>query len=70
MEEHLEHLDKELQILGFKLNKSKCVFLLPKVEYLWHIIDESRLHPMKEKVKAIKHLHLRTYSRSLLGIIT
>ena len=34
MEEHLECLDKVLQILetaGFKLNKAKCALLLPKV---------------------------------------
>ena len=54
MEEHLERLDKVLQILensGFKLNKTKCVLLLPKVEYLGHI-NESGLHPTQEKVKA------------------
>ena len=57
MEEHLERLDKMLQILetsGFNLNKSKGVFLLPKVEYLGHIIDESGLNPTQEKVKAIQ----------------
>jgi len=57
MEEHLECLDKVLQILetsGFRLNKSKCMFLLAKVEYLRHVIDESGLHPTQEKVKAIQ----------------
>ena len=36
------------------MNRSKCVFLLPKVEYLGHITDESGLHPTEEKVKAIQ----------------
>jgi len=56
LEEHLECLDKVLHILekaGFKLNKAKCAFLLPKFEYLGHIIDESGLHPLQEKVQAI-----------------
>ncbi len=28
--------------------------MLPRVEYLGHIIDEQGLHPTQEKVKAIK----------------
>ena len=57
MEEHLKRLDKVLQILetaGFKLNLAKCAFLLPEVEYLGHIIDESGLHLTLKKVKAIQ----------------
>ena len=56
-EEHLQNLDKALSILetaGIKLNRDKCAFLLPKVEYLGHVIDEQGLHPTEEKVKAIK----------------
>ena len=64
MEEHLEHLDKELQISSFKLNKSKCVFLLPKIG---HIIDESGLHPMQEKVKAFQETPA---PKNLVKIIT
>ena len=57
MEEHLQNLDHVLQILetaGLRLNKDKCKFLLPKVEYLGHVIDASGLHPTQEKVKAIQ----------------
>ena len=56
-EEHLRHLDHVLQILetaGLRLNKSKCAFMLSKIEYLGHVIDESGLHPTQEKVKAIQ----------------
>ena len=57
IENHLDNLDKVLNIMtkaGLKLNKDKCKFLLPKVEYLGHMIDEKGLHPTKEKVKAIQ----------------
>ena len=57
IEEHLRHLDHVLQILetaGLRLNKLKCAFMLSKIEYLGHVIDESVLHPTQEKVKAIQ----------------
>ena len=57
IENHLKNLDRVLSIMttnGLKLNKAKCAFLLPKVEYLGHIIDEQGLHPTQDKVKAIQ----------------
>ena len=57
IEEHLSNLDHVLQTIetaGLRLSKSKCKFLLPQVEYLGHVIDESGLHPTQEKVKAIQ----------------
>lgn len=74
-DEHLERLDHVLHILetaGLRLNRSKCAFLLPKVEYLGHIIDESGLHPTEEKVKAIQEAPAPknlAELRSFLGII-
>ena len=56
-EEDLRHLNHVLQILetaGLWLNKSKCAFMLSKIEYLGHVIDESGLHPTQQKVKAIQ----------------
>lgn len=56
-EEHLQTLDKVLERLetaGLKLNKLKCFFLRPYIEYLGHIIDQDGLHPTKEKVQAIQ----------------
>ena len=75
MEDHLVKLDKVLSIIataGLKLNKAKCEFLLPRVEYLGHMIDGNGLHPIKEKVRAIQEApQPRNVSelRSFLGII-
>ena len=54
VEEHLQNIDKVLAILSTELNRDKCAFLLPQVEYLGHVIDDQGLHPTEEKVKAIK----------------
>ena len=57
---------------GLKLNKAKCAFLLPKVEYLGHIINEQGLHLTHDKVKAIQEAsrpHNVVELRSFLGII-
>ena len=46
--------------------------MLPRVEYLGHVIDEYELHPTKDKVKAIQEApqpHNVTELRSFLGII-
>ena len=75
IDSHLANLDKVLSILataGLKLNKAKCAFMLPRVEYLGHIIDEQGLHPTKEKVKAIQEApqpHNVAELRSFFGII-
>ena len=75
IEEHLEHLDKVLQVLkgsGLRMNQSKRVFLLPKVKYLGHIIDESGLLLTEEKVKVIQEAPAPrnlVELRSFLGII-
>ena len=56
-EEHLQTLDvvlEKLETAGLKLNKSKCFFLRPSIEYLGHIIDKDGLHPTREKVQAIQ----------------
>ena len=71
----MRHLDHVLQILetsGLWLNKSKCTFMLSKIEYLGQVIDESGLHPTQEKVKAIQEApEPRNLAelRSFLGMI-
>ena len=73
--EHLRNLDKVLERVaaaGISLNRTKCSFMLSKVEYLGHMIDENGLHPTEEKVKAIKEVPSPknvTELRAFLGII-
>ena len=75
IEEHLQNLDKvlgRLESAGLRLNKSKCFFLRPSIEYLGHVIDEEGLHPTEEKVKAIREAPRPkniAELRSFLGII-
>ena len=56
-EEHLKTLSLVLDRLekaGFRARKSKCQFMVPSVSYLGHLIDQFGLHPLQEKVKAVK----------------
>ena len=56
-EEHLNNLGavlEKLEAAGLKLNRNKCVFMAPSVEYLGHRIDKDGLHPTEDKVKCIK----------------
>jgi hypothetical protein len=75
VDEHICTLDKVLERIvsaGLTLNKSKCYFLRPRIEYLGHIIDEEGLRPTEEKVKAIKEAPKPknvAELRSFLGII-
>ena len=60
LEEHLQNLDNvltKIEKAGLKLNRSKCLFLMSKIEYLGHVIDEHGLHPTEDKIKAIKGGH-------------
>ena len=50
VEEHLQTLDEVLHRIesaGLKLNRSKCFFLRPCIEYLGYVIDEEGLHPTR-----------------------
>ena len=56
-EEHLKTLSlvlSRLEKAGFRAKKSKCQFMVPSVSYLGYLIDQVGLHPLKEKVKAVK----------------
>ena len=74
-EEHLEILSKVLQRLqgaGLRLNRAKCFFLRPSLEYLGHRIDKDGIHPTQDKVKAIREAPQAknlTELRSFLGLI-
>ena len=56
-EEHLKNLDKVMESLkpaGVTLKQLKCIFLVPSVEYLGHIIDKDGLHQAPEEARVIK----------------
>ena len=56
-EEHLRTLSLvlgRLEKAGFRAHRSKCKFMAPSVTYLGHMIDQHGLHPLKEKVQAVR----------------
>ena len=66
-QEHLKTLSLVLDRLekaGFRARKSKCRFMVPSVSYLGHLIDQVGLHPLQEKVKAIKKHLTQTMSQN------
>ena len=75
-EEHLKALEEVLRRLekaGLRVKLKKCMFMRPSVEYLGHKIDANGLHPLQDKVHAIKEAptpqsvqELRSY----LGLLT
>ena len=75
IEEHLQTLGAVLERLekaGLRLNRAKCAFLQPSIEYLGHVIDEKGLHPTDEKISALREAPTpknATQLRSFLGII-
>ncbi len=73
--EHLQHLDAvlcRLEEAGLHLNRAKCTFMQPRIQYLGHVIDEQGRHPTAEKVQAIQDAQTPkdvTQLRSFLGIL-
>ena len=50
----LEEVFRRLHEAGLCLKNEKCVFMAPSLVYLGHKIDVEGLHPVPEKVKAIR----------------
>ena len=73
--DHVKNLDAvmtRLEAEGFTLKKSKCEFLLPRVEYLAHTITASGLQPSRRKTEAITNAPAPqniSQLRSFLGMI-
>ena len=73
---HLKTLSRVLDRLeraGFRAKKSKCMFMAPSVSYLGHLIDEVGLHPLQEKVRAVKEAPSPknvSELKSYLGLLT
>ena len=75
-EAHLMALEKVLSRLdraGLRVKKSKCEFMKPSVTYLGHRIDANGLHPLPERVRAIKEAPIPKsvcQLKSYLGMLT
>ena len=75
-QEHLQTLEEVLSRLekaGLHARKCKCRFMVPSVDYLGYRIDKEGLHPLPDKVKAIKEAPDPTSVTELkayLGLLT
>ena len=75
IEEHLRTLEevlKRLEAANLRLNRDKCFFLRPSIEYLGYVIDKDGVHPTEAKVRAIKEAPPPTNVtelRAFLGLI-
>ncbi len=74
-EEHLSHLRMVLERLkqyGVVINPAKCQFGVHSLEFLGHLVDRHGVHPLPEKVQAIRDFPRPTTQRKLrefLGLI-
>lgn len=56
--EHLKRLDQvlaRLQEAGLRLSKKKGLFVSSSVDYLGYLVDVHELHPLPEKVRAVRN---------------
>lgn len=57
MEEHRKHVKivfERLRQFGLTINVSKCEFAVEQIKFLGHLITPKGIHPLPDKVKAIK----------------
>ena len=75
-EAHLKALDEVLSRLdtaGLRVKRSKCEFMKPSVTYLGHRIDVDGLHPLPDRVTAIREAPAPksvSQLKSYLGMLT
>jgi len=58
-EEHLQHLDEVLTLLGkagVTLKASKCHFFQEEVEYLGRVIRSGWVHVLEKNLRALRRL--------------
>src|SRR6201992_2744011 len=68
--DHVEHVDKVLQLLEEKqlyAKRSKCFFGVQEVEYLGHIVSHEGVKVDPSKIKAIKEWKIPTSIKHLEG---
>ncbi|MCG8032586.1 MAG: aspartyl protease family protein, partial [Candidatus Thiodiazotropha taylori] len=74
-QEHDKRLEKVLSVLqekGITLNRKKCEFNMPKLEFMGHVLSESGVGPSEAKVSAVLNAREpRSISevRSWLGLV-
>ena len=69
----LDEVLQKLQDAGLQLKGTKCEFLISSVTYLGHLIDAGGLHPIQEKLKAVKNAPKpknATELKSYLGLLS
>ena len=57
LEEHLAHLQQFFQVLhdsGLTINPAKCVFAVPSLKFLGHMVDEAGITPLPRHVAAVQ----------------
>ena len=50
----LEQVLDRLEKAGLRIKKKKCKFMSPSVSYLGYKIDAEEIHPLEDKVRAVK----------------
>ena len=71
-EDHVQHVDKVLQLLEahqLYAKPSKCFFGVQEVEYLGHIVSHEGVKADPNKIKAIKEWKIPTTLRHLRGFL-
>ena len=74
-EEHLKHLSQVFNWLnhyGLILNKEKCIFEAPQLDFLGHRVSAEGVKPLDAKVEAIRDFlrpHIMQDLRKFLGIV-
>ena len=57
--DHLKHLEAIFQALrqaGLKLKRSKCQFFKSEIQYLGHIVSDTGIRPLPEKLVSVKNM--------------
>src|SRR5215470_8795448 len=69
---HLNTVFKRLNDAGLRINPDKCVFSVPKLDFLGHTISAEGIQPLQEKVSAIRNFpqpDSQTQLRKFLGMV-
>ena len=74
-EEHKKHLHtifNRLREFGIIINPTKCVFGVPSLHFLGHLVDSQGIRPLQDKVTAVQDFvqpETRRHLRKFLGLI-